>query len=150
MILLLLLNLSVLHAVGEQDVYRIATCFDISSGKLISEVENCNSYLHYATLFSDLSRNMTSSSSPDLFEDNSTGTGTQFQDNVDSNTEANGLQEGDASDTNQTSPSSDLFEDNNENTQLQENEENNNTDIDQQDETTTELQGNNDNNTVFG
>jgi hypothetical protein len=39
------------------------------------------------------------------------------------------------------SPSSDLFEDNNENTQLQENVENNNTDIDQQDETTTELQG---------
>jgi hypothetical protein len=48
------------------------------------------------------------------------------------------------------SPSSDLFEDNNENTQLQENVENNNTDIDQQDETTTELQGSNDNNTIFG
>jgi hypothetical protein len=48
------------------------------------------------------------------------------------------------------SPSSDLFKDNNENTQLQENVENNNTDIDQQDETTTELQGSNDNNTIFG
>jgi hypothetical protein len=48
------------------------------------------------------------------------------------------------------SPSSDLFEDNNENTQLQENVENNNTDIDQRDETATELQGNNDNNTIFG
>jgi hypothetical protein len=48
------------------------------------------------------------------------------------------------------SPSSDLFEDNKENTQLQENVENNNTDIDQQDETTTELQGSNDNNTIFG
>jgi hypothetical protein len=60
---------------------------------------------------------------------------------------------GRVSNTNQTSspsPSSDLFEDNNENTQLQENVENNNTDIDQQDETTTELQGSNDNNTIFG
>jgi hypothetical protein len=41
---------------------------------------------------------------------------------------------GRVSNTNQTSspsPSSDLFEDNNENTQLQENVENNNTDIDQ-------------------
>jgi hypothetical protein len=96
-------------------------------------------------------------SSTDLFEDNSTDM--QLQDNIESedtiesNTEVNGIQEGDASDTNQTSspsPSSDLFEDNNENTQLQENVENNNTDIDQQDEITTELQVNNDNNTIFG
>ena len=137
----------------EQDVFGSSTCFDYSSNKLISEMENCRSYFHYTTLFSDLSRNMTSSS--DLFEDNSTDTQLQDniedQDNVESNTGVNGFQEEDASDTNQTSsPSSDLFEDNNENTQLQENVENNNTDIDQQDETTTELQGNNDNNTIFG
>jgi hypothetical protein len=46
----------------------------------------------------------------------------ESQDNVESNTEVNGFQEEDASDTNQTSstsPSSDLFEDNNENAQLQ-------------------------------
>jgi hypothetical protein len=95
---------------------------------------------------------MTSSS--DLFEDNNTQLqdNIENQDNIESNTEVNGFQEEDASGTNQTSslsPSSDLFEDNNENTQPQENVENNDTDIDQQDET-TELQGNNDNNTIFG
>lgn len=99
---------------------------------------------------------MTSSS--DFIEDNSTDT--QLQDNienqgnVESNTEVNDFQEEDASDTNQTSsplPPSDLFEDNNENVQLQETEENNNnTVIDEQDETTTELQGNNDTDTIFG
>ena len=143
-----------LFIIDEQDIYGSSTCFDNSSNRLISEMKNCRSYFHYATLFSDLSRNMTSSA--DLFEDNSTDTQLQdnieSQDNVESNTEVNGFQEEDASDTSQTSPppSSDLFEDNNENTQLQENVENNNTDIDQQDETTTELQGNNGNNTVFG
>jgi hypothetical protein len=99
---------------------------------------------------------MTSSS--DLFEDNSTDTQLQdnieSQDNVESNTEVDGFQEGDASDTNRTSspsssPSSDLFEDNNVNTQ-QENVENNDTEIDQQDEITAELEGNNNNNTIFG
>jgi hypothetical protein len=140
----------------KQDVIGSSTCFDSSSNRLISETKNCrSSYFHYTTLFSDLSRNMTSSS--DLFEDNSTDTQLQdnieSQGNVESNTEVNDFQEEDASNTNQTSspsPSSDLFEDNNENTQLQENVENNNTDIDQQDETTTELQGSNDNNTIFG
>jgi hypothetical protein len=152
---MLILSLFIIQAIDEQDIYGSSTCFDNSSSRLISEMKNCRSYFHYATLFSDLSRNMTSSS--DLFEDNSTDTQLQdnieSQDNVESNTEVNGFQEEDASDTSQTSsppPSSDLFEDNNENTQLQENVENNNTDIDQQDETTTELQGNNDNNTIFG
>src|SRR5919112_949628 len=130
------------------DAYGSSTCFDNSSNGLISETKNCRSYFHYATLFSDLSRNMTSSS--DLFEDNSTETQLQdnieSQDNVESNIEVDGFQEGDASDTNL---SSDLFEDNNENTQLQDNVENNDTEIDQQDEI-TELEGNNDNNTVFG
>jgi hypothetical protein len=150
---MLILSLFIIHDIDEQDVYGSSTCFDNPSNRLISEMKNCRSYFHYATLFSDLSRNMTSS--PDLFEDNSTDTQLQdnieSQDNVESNTEVNGFQEEDASDTNQTSsppPSSDLFEDNNENTQLQENVETNNTDIDQQDET-TELQGN-DNNTIFG
>ena len=134
------------------DVFGSSTCFDYSSNRLISEMENCRSYFHYTTLFSDLSRNMTSSS--DLFEDNSTDMQLQgnieSQGNVESNTEVNDFQKEDASDTNQTSSpsaSSDLFEDNNENTQLQEN---NNTDINQQDEITTELQGSNDNNTIFG
>jgi hypothetical protein len=102
-----------------------------------------------------LSRNMTSSSN--LFEDNSVKIivvrdNIESQDNVESNTEVNDFQEEDASGTNQTlspSPSSNLFEDNNENIQLQENVENNNTGIDQQDETTTEFQVNNDNNTII-
>ena len=150
---MLIISLFIIQAIDEQDVNGSSTCFDNSSS--ISEMKNCRSYFHYATLFSDLSRNMTSSS--DLFEDNSTDTQLQdnieSQDDVESNTEVNGFLEEDASETNQTSspsPSSDLFEDNNENTQLQENVENNNTDIDQQGETSTELQVNKDNNTIFG
>src|SRR5919107_722297 len=140
-IISIILSLFIIQVIDEQDVYGSSICFDNSSYRLISEMKNCRSYFHYATLFSDLSRNMTSSS--DLFEDNSTDTQLQdnieSQDNVESNIEVDGFQEGDASDTNQTSSpssslSSDLFEDNNENTQLQDNVENNDTEIDQQDE----------------
>lgn len=150
-----MISLSIIQVIEEQDVFGSSTCFDNSSIILTSDMKNCRSYFHYATLFSALSRNMTSSS--DLFEDNSTDT--QLQDNIESqddaesNTEVNGFLEEDASDTNQTlspSSSSDFFEDDNENIQLQENVDNNNTDIDQQDETATELQGNNDNSTIFG
>ncbi len=152
---MLIISLFIIQAIDEQDVNGSSTCFDNSSNRLISEMKNCRSYFHYTTLFSDLSRNMTSSS--DLFEDNSTDMQLQdnieSQDDVESNTEVNGFLEEDASETNQTSspsPSSDLFEDDNENTQLQENVENNNTNIDQQGETSTELQVNKDNNTIFG
>src|ERR671918_1137080 len=151
MSILFVISLLIIQVIDEQNVFGSSTCFDNSS----TEMKNCRSYFHYTTLFSDLSRNMTSSS--DLFEDNSTDTQLQDnienQDNVESNTEVNSFQGEDTLDTNQTSspsPSSDLFEDDNENTQSQENVENNNTDIDQQDETATELQGNNDNNTIFG
>jgi hypothetical protein len=147
-----MISLSIIQVIDEQNVFGSSTCFDNSS----TEMKNYRSCFYYATLFSDLSRNMTSSS--DFIEDNSTDT--QLQDNienqgnVESNTEVNDFQEEDASDTNQTSsplPPSDLFEDNNENVQLQETEENNNnTVIDEQDETTTELQGNNDTDTIFG
>jgi hypothetical protein len=140
MLLILIFNLFIVHAIDEQDVYSSATCFDISNNRLISEIKNCNSYFHYTTLFSDLSRNMTSSS--DLFEDNSTGT--QIQDNVDSNTEVNDFQEEDSPDTNQILPpssSSDLFEDSSVNTEFQENVENNNTEIDQQDGTADSTTG---------
>ena len=145
-----MISLSIIQVIDEQNVFGSSTCFDNSS----TEMKNYRSCFYYATLFSDLSRNMTS----DFFEDNSTDM--QLQDNienqgnVESNTEVNDFQEEDASDTNQTSsplPPSDLFEDNNENVQLQETEENNNnTVIDEQDETTTELQGNNDTNAIFG
>jgi hypothetical protein len=153
-----MISLSIIQVIEEQDIIQVfgsSTCFDNSSIRLTSEMKNCQSYFHYTTLFSALSRNMTSSS--DLFEDNSTDTQIQdnieSQDDVESNTEVNGFLGEDASDTNQTSSpssSSNFFEDDNENTQLQENVENNNTDIDQQDETATELQGNSDNSTIFG
>jgi hypothetical protein len=139
-----MISLSIIQVIEEQDVFGGSTCFDNSSVRLTSEMKNCRSYFHYATLFSALSRNMTSSS--DLFEDNSTDT--QPQDNIESQEDVESN-----TDTNQTSsPSSpsDFFEDDNENIQLQENVDNNNTDIDQQDETATELQGNNDNSTIFG
>jgi hypothetical protein len=155
MSIMLILGPFIIQVIDEQNVFGSSACSDNSSNRSISEMKDCRSNFHYTTLFSDLSRNMTSSS--DLFEDNSTDTQLQdnieSQDNVESNTEVNDFQEEEPLDTNQTSsqsPSSDIFEDNNENTQLQENIESNNTDIDQQDETTTELQVNNDNNTVFG
>jgi hypothetical protein len=155
-----MVNPFITHAVYEQDSYSCTTCIDISNNILISEMQNgisLNSY--FTSLFSDLSRNMTSpspptssSSSSDLFEDSSVNT--EIQDNVDSDTEVNGLQEEDTTDTNQASPSSssDLFEDSSVNTELQDNIENNNTEIDQQDESTTvtELQENNDNNSTSG
>jgi uncharacterized secreted protein with C-terminal beta-propeller domain len=151
--IMLLLSLFVIQASDEQDIKASSTCF--VNSKMITEMMNCRSYFHSTSLFSDLSRNMTSSS--DLFEDNSSDTQLQdnieSQDNVETNTEVNGFQEEDALDTNQTaspSTSSDLFEGNNENVQPQGNVENNNTDIGQQDETITELQQNNDNNTIFG
>jgi hypothetical protein len=152
MSILFVISLLIIQVIDEQNVFGSSTCFDNSR----TEMKNCRSYFHYTTLFSDLSRNMTSSS--DLFEDNSTDTQLQdnieVQGNVESNTEVNDFQEEDAFGTNQTSsplPPSDLFEDNNENVQLQGTEENNNnTDIDQQDETTRELRGSNDNNTIFG
>lgn len=115
-----MISLSIIQVIDEQNVFGSSTCFDNSS----TEMKNYRSCFYYATLFSDLSRNMTSSS--DFIEDNSTDT--QLQDNienqgnVESNTEVNDFQEEDASDTNQTSsplPPSDLFEDNNENLQLQ-------------------------------
>jgi hypothetical protein len=150
---MLLLCLLIIQAIEEQDIRASSTC--IVNSKMISEMKICGSYFHSTTLFSDLSRNLTSSS--DLFEGNSSNTQLQdnieSQDNVETNTEVNGFQEEDALDTNQTalpSTSSDLFEGNNENVQPQGNVENNNTDIGQQDETITELQLNDDNNTMFG
>jgi hypothetical protein len=144
-----MLNPFITYAVYEQDSYSCTICIDISNNILISEMQNGNSLNSYFTsLFSDLSRNMTSpppSSSLDPFEDSNVNTG--LQDNVDTDTEVNGLQEEDTTDT-----TSDLFEDSSVNTGLQDNIENNNTEIDQQDESTTatELQENNDNNSTSG
>jgi hypothetical protein len=117
-----MVNPFITYAVYEQDSYSCTRCFDVSNNILISEIENGNSldsYFHYTSLFSDLSRNMTSPS---------------------------------PSPPPASSSYSDLFEDSNVNTELQDNAENNNTEIDQQDESTTatELQENNDNNATSG
>ena len=90
-----MVNPFITYAVYEQDSYNCTRCFDVSNIILISEIENGNSldsYFHYTSLFSDLSRNMTSpspsppqasSSSSDLFEDSSVNT--ELQDNVENN-----------------------------------------------------------------
>jgi hypothetical protein len=82
-------NPFITYAVYEQESYSCTRCFDISNNILISEMENGNSLDSYFTsLFSDLSRNMTSppsssSSSSDLFEDSSVNT--ELQDNIENN-----------------------------------------------------------------
>jgi hypothetical protein len=85
-----MLNPFITYAVYEQDSYSCTICIDISNNILISEMQNGNSLNSYFTsLFSDLSRNMTSppppssSSSSDLFEDSSVNT--ELQDNIENN-----------------------------------------------------------------
>jgi hypothetical protein len=80
--------------VNEQEAYASIICVDGSNNVVIAEMENCSShksYFHYSSLFSDLSRNMTSSpgsnSSSDLIEDNNEDT--EVQDDVENNAELN-------------------------------------------------------------
>ena len=102
-----------------QDAYASFICIGYSNNVIIAKVENCellDSQFHHVDLFSELSRNMTpsSSSSSDLFE--ATEDTTIQEDVESSNTEADNLQnEATSGETNQSlssqSPSSpsDLF-----------------------------------------
>jgi hypothetical protein len=90
-----MLNPFITYVVYEQEAYASIICVDGSNNVVVvAEMENCSSYksyFYYSGLFSDLSRNMTSSpgsnSSSDLIEDNNENT--EAQDDVENNAELN-------------------------------------------------------------
>jgi hypothetical protein len=90
-----MLNPFITYVVYEQEAYASIICVDGSNNVVVvAEMENCSSYqsyFYYSGLFSDLSRNMTSSpgsnSSSDLIEDNNEDT--EAQDDVENNAELN-------------------------------------------------------------
>ncbi len=103
-----MLNPFITYVVNEQEVYASIICVDGSNNVVVvvAEMEICSSYksyFYYSGLFSDLSRNMTSSpgsnSSSDLIEDNNEDTevqddvenneDTEVQDDVENNAELN-------------------------------------------------------------
>lgn len=90
-----MLNPFITYVVNEQEAYASIICVDGSNNVVVAEMQNCSSYksyFYYSGLFSDLSRNMTSSppgsnSSSDLIEDNNEDT--EDQDDVENNAELN-------------------------------------------------------------
>jgi hypothetical protein len=89
-----MLNPFITYIVNEQEAYASIICGDGSNNAVVAEMQNCSSYksyFYYSGLFSDLSRNMTSSpgsnSSSDLIEDNNEDT--EVQDDVENNAELN-------------------------------------------------------------
>lgn len=89
-----MLNPFITYVVNEQEAYASIICGDGSNNAVVAEMQNCSSYksyFYYSGLFSDLSRNMTSSpgsnSSSDLIEDNNEDT--EVQDDVENNAELN-------------------------------------------------------------
>ena len=90
-----MLNPFITYIVNEQKAYANIICVDGSNNVVaVAEMHNCSSYksyFYYSGLFSDLSRNMTSSpgsnSSSDLIEDNNEDT--EVQDDVENNAELN-------------------------------------------------------------
>jgi hypothetical protein len=91
-----MLNPFITYVVNEKEAYASIICVDGSNNVVVvvAEMENCSSYksyFYYSGLFSDLSRNMTSSpgsnSSSDLIEDNNEDT--EVQDDVENNAEPN-------------------------------------------------------------
>jgi hypothetical protein len=90
-----MLNPFITYVVNEKEAYASIICGDGLNNLVVAEMQNCNSYksyFYYSGLFSDLSRNMTSSppesnSSSDLIEDNNEDT--EVQDDVENNAELN-------------------------------------------------------------
>ena len=129
-----MINPFIISAMGIQYASATLTCIDYSN-ITIANIRNCellNSHFHRIDLFSELSRNMTpssssSSSSSDLFED-AENTG---KEDAESNAEAGDLQDetttGQANESLSSSPSSpsNLFEDTNETEEGQDNVEGN-------------------------
>jgi hypothetical protein len=99
------LNPFIVFAANNQNVSDIDLHINNSYDRSAAQIENYDSYssyIHYVDVFSDLSRNMTSSSSSDLFENDASIEAVE-EDNIDSNTE-----DETTVDTNQSSSSSSL------------------------------------------
>jgi hypothetical protein len=117
--LVIMINPFIISAMSIQYTSASLTCVDYSNNATVANIKNCeslNSHFHRVDLFSELSRNMTpsSSSSSDLFED-AENTG---KEDVESNTETDNLQDetttDQANESLSSSPSSspsNLFED---------------------------------------
>jgi hypothetical protein len=120
-LLLFIFDPFTVDAINEQGSYTNPRWIKHSYGVFMINTESFDPYslyFHHTDLFSDLSRNTTSSPSPsspssDLFE---TDEDTQFQDNIGSDLEVEESLDVSNTETNQTSstspssPSSDLFE----------------------------------------
>jgi hypothetical protein len=142
-----MINPFIMSAISIQYASANLTCVDYSNNTTIANIRNCelfNSHFHRVDLFSELSRNMTpsSSSSSDLFED----AGDTGKEDVESNAEADNLQHetttGQANESlSSSSPSStsNLFEDTKETEEGQDDAESNaDGNIQEQDATTSE------------
>jgi hypothetical protein len=137
-----ILNPFIVFAANNQNVSDIAIHINNSYDRPAAQMENYDSYssyIHYVDVFSDLSRNMTSSSSSDLIENDASIEAVE-EDNINSNTE-----DETTVDTNQSSSSSlssssssDLSEDNTIPTEEIEEEDTISTEADSEDETTVD------------
>jgi hypothetical protein len=112
-----ILNPFIVFAANNQNVSDIALHINNSYDRSAAQMENYgsySSYFHYVDVFSDLSRNMTSSSSSDLFENDASIEAVE-EDNINSNTEDEttmDTNQSSSSSSSLSSSSSDLSEDN--------------------------------------
>jgi hypothetical protein len=155
--LVIMINPFIISAMSIQYTSASLTCVDYSNNATVANIKNCeslNSHFHRVDLFSELSRNLTSSSSSssDLFED-AENTG---KEDVESNTETDDLQDetttDQANESLSSSPSSspsNLFEDTEETEEGQDDVESNADDnILEQDATTSEKSPEGNDNTI--
>jgi hypothetical protein len=109
-----ILNPFIVFAANNQNVSDIAIHINNSYDRPAAQMENYDSYssyIHYVDVFSDLSRNMTSSSSSDLIENDASIEAIE-EDNINSNTEDETTVDTNQSSSSSLSSSSDLSEDN--------------------------------------
>jgi hypothetical protein len=138
-----MLNPFITYVVNEQEAYASIICGDGSNNVVVAEMQNCGSYksyFYYSGLFSDLSRNMTSSpgsnSSSDLIEDNNEDTEVQdeeVQDDVENNEDTQvqdeEVQDEEVQDDVENNAELNLQQDETATTELQENDDGNNANI---------------------
>ena len=135
-----ILNPFIVFAANNQNVSDIAIHINNSYDRPAAQMENYDSYssyIHYVDVFSDLSRNMTSSSSSDLIENDASIEAVE-EDNINSNTEDETTVHTNQSSSSSQSSSSDLSEDNTIPTEEIEEEDTISTEADSEDETTVD------------
>jgi hypothetical protein len=135
-----ILNPFIVFAANNQNVSDIAIHINNSYDRPAAQMENYDSYssyIHYVDVFSDLSRNMTSSSSSDLIENDASIEAVE-EDNINSNTEDETTVDTNQSSSSSLSSSSDLSEDNTIPTEEIEEEDTISTEADSEDETTVD------------